>query len=89
MSFNPDPSKQAQEFVFTLKVKRVVHPPIFFNNKLVQQVSSQKHLGILLDTSLTFDEHMKAITSKVSKTIGLLWKLNNLTIINKSCVSPL
>ena len=43
MSFNPDPSKQAQEVIFTRKVKKVVHPPIFFNNKPVQQVSSQKH----------------------------------------------
>ena len=37
---------------------RAVHPPIFFNNKPVQQVSSQKHLGIILGTSLTFDGHI-------------------------------
>ena len=40
MSFNPDPSKQAQEVVFTRKVKKVVRPQIFFNNKSFQQVSS-------------------------------------------------
>ena len=40
MSFNPDPSKQAQEVIFTGKVKKVAHLPIFFNNKLVQQVPS-------------------------------------------------
>ena len=40
------------------------------------------------------DEHIKAITSKVSKTIGLLRKLNNLlpqsplTTIYKSFVRP-
>ena len=33
MSFNPDPSKQAQEVIFTRKVKKVVYPPILFNNK--------------------------------------------------------
>ena len=32
LSSNPDPSKQAQEVIFTRKVKKVVHPPIFFNN---------------------------------------------------------
>ena len=74
---NEFPSKQAQEVVFTRKVEKVVHPPIFFNNKPVQQTSSQKHLGLKLDTSLTFNEHLKAIASKVSKIIGLLWKLNN------------
>ena len=40
MGFNPDLSKQAQEVIFTRQVKKVVHPPIFFNNKPVQQVSS-------------------------------------------------
>ena len=63
MSFNSDPSKQAQEVIFTCKVKKVVHLPIFFNKKPVQQVLSQKHLGLILDTSLMFDEHIKAITS--------------------------
>ena len=58
MSFNPDQSKQAQEVIFTRKVKKVVHSPFFFNNKPVQQVSSQKHLGLILDTSLTFDNHI-------------------------------
>ena len=94
MSFNPAPSKQAQEVIFTRRVKKVVHPPIFFNNKPVQQLLSKKPAGLILDTSLTFDEHIKAITSKVSKTVGLLRKLNNrlprssLTIIYKSFVRP-
>ena len=59
MSFNTDPSKQAQEIIFTCKVKTVVHPPMFFNTKPIQQVSSQ------------FSSQIKAIRSKVSKTIGL------------------
>ena len=77
MKFNPDPSKQAQEVIFTRKVKKVVHPLIFFNNNSVQQVSSQKHLDFILDTSLTSDEDIIAITSKVSKAISLLRKLND------------
>ena len=70
LRFNPEPSKQAQ-VIFTRKVNKVVHRPIFFNNKPVQQVLSQKHLGLL------YDEHNNAITSKFSKTIGLLPKLDN------------
>ena len=69
MSFNPDPFKEAQEVIFTRKVKIVVYSPIFFNDKPVQQVSSQKHLGLPLDTFLTFDEHVIPITTKVIKTI--------------------
>ena len=32
MSFNPDPSKQAQEVIFSRKLKKVSHPPLVFNN---------------------------------------------------------
>ena len=66
----------------------------YFNNKPVQQVSSKKHLGLILDTSLTFDKHTKTNTSKISKTICLRRKLNNrllrssLTTIYKSFVRP-
>ena len=30
MSFNPGPSKQAQEVVFSQKQKNTSHPPLFF-----------------------------------------------------------
>ena len=63
MSFNPDPSKHAQ-VIFPRKGKKVVHPPIFVNNKTVQQVSSQKPLGLTLDTSLTFDEQLEQLHAK-------------------------
>ena len=42
MFFNHDPSKQAQEIIFTRQVKKGVHPTTFFNAKPAQQVSSQK-----------------------------------------------
>ena len=72
----------------------IVYQPIFFNNKPVQQVSLQKRVGLILDKTLTFDEHIKAITSKVCRAIGLLRKLNNrlprssLTTLYKSFVRP-
>ena len=34
--------------------------------------SYQKHLGIFRDIQLTFEEHLKVITTKVNKTIELL-----------------
>ena len=78
MSFNPDPSKQAQEVIFSRKLKNVSHPPLVFNNVNVSSCKSQKHLGILLDARLTFEEHYKTILSKTNRTIGLLRKLQSL-----------
>ena len=78
MTFNPDPTKQTQE-VLVAKQKRydIYHPLLVFNNSSVSQSSSQKHLGVILDTKLTFDEHLKNISLKI-KSLGLLQKLQNL-----------
>ena len=78
MSFNPDPSKQTQEVIFSRKIQKTCHLSIYFNNKSVKQVRSQKHLGLILDNKLDFQEHFKNILNKVNKTIGLLQKLQNI-----------
>ena len=94
MSFNPDPSKQAQEVIFSRKIKKPNHPELIFNNIPVNQTPYQKHLGMFLDSKLNFSEHLKYITNKVNKSIGLLRKLQlilprrSLVTIYKSFIRP-
>ena len=78
MSFNPDPSKQAQEIIFSRKSKRSTHPPLIFNNNNFSQTYSQKHLGVILDFKLTFEEHLNNVLAKLNKAVGLLRKLRSL-----------
>ena len=78
MNFNPDRTKQAQEVIFSRKTKKLPHPPLVFNNTNVTQSIYQKHLGIILDSKLTFENHINMVTTKINKTIGLLRKLQNL-----------
>ena len=78
MTFNPDCSREAQEIIFSRKLKNVTHPSLFFNKDYVSQVNSQTHLGVILDIKLTFEEHLKNVFTKTNKTIGLLQKLSNL-----------
>ena len=80
MTFNPDRSKQAQEIIFNRKLKKATHLPLLFSNNNVSQVNSQKHLEVILDVQLTFEEHLKNIFNKTNKTIGLLRKLSNLLL---------
>ena len=75
MRFNPDPTKQAQELIFSCKVQTTSHPPLFFNENVVPKFTPQKHLGMFLDSKLNFSEHLKTIFQKTNKTIGLLRKL--------------
>ena len=65
-----------------------------FNSNLVNKVSSQKHLGIILDESLSFEERLKPISVKTNKTRYLLCKLQNplpraaLITLYKSFIKP-
>ena len=72
MSFNPDPQKQAIELLFSKKRHQADHPVILFNNMPVKKVGEHKHLGIILDSKLSFSSHIKSAISKTRKGIGLL-----------------
>ena len=78
MSFNPDPSKQAQDVIFSRKIKKGPYPSLVLNNNNALQASFQKHLGVTLDVKLTFGERLNNVLNKANKTIGLLRKLQNL-----------
>ena len=76
MSFKSEPTKPIQEVIFSRKLKTVPHPSITFNNQPINLYTAQKHLVLVLDSKLTFNEHMKHISSKVNKSIGLLRKFH-------------
>ena len=57
MSFNSDPSKQAQEVILSRKLQKLVYLPLHFNDITVTQSTTQEHLGM----------HLKNIYSKVNK----------------------
>ena len=58
MNFNPDPSKQAQELLFSQKTSSKPYPSLNFNDNPIHQVQLQEHLGLFLDPKLSFDEHI-------------------------------
>ena len=64
MSFNPDPTKQAQEIIFSRKTSQRNHPGLMFNNSIVNVTTIHKHLGMIFDSKLSFDEHLKSVLKK-------------------------
>ena len=78
MIFNLDLSKQAQEVIFSRKIKKLLHPTLLFKNIPLNNNLFQKHLGLTLDVKLNFSEHIKCITKKFSKTMGLLRKFQQI-----------
>ena len=57
--------------IFSRKINKIDHPPLYFNQNLVKLSSTHKRLRMVLDTKLDFSLHLKNIQNKVNKAIGL------------------
>ena len=69
MNFNRDSTKQVQEVFFSRKTKQLPPPPpapAVFNDANVAQSIYQKHLRIMLDSKLTFKNHINMVTTKIN-----------------------
>ena len=77
MSFNPDPTKPAEEILFSRKKTPVDHPPLYFNGIEVKRVTEHKHLGLILDPRLDFAAHIKEKSMTARKGIGLIKHLRS------------
>ena len=64
MSFNPDPTKQPQEIIFSRKTSQRNHPGLMFSNSIVNVTTIHKHLGMTFDSKLNLDKHLKSVLKK-------------------------
>ena len=56
--------------------KQIQLPDIKIGNYKILQTECTKFLGIFIDNNLTFKNHISYIRQKISKSIGVLYKLN-------------
>ena len=49
---------------FSKKHIRTSHPEMLFNNNPIQEGSSQKHVGMILDSKLNFEDYLEIIFTK-------------------------
>jgi len=76
MKFNPDHNKQANEVLFSCKKNKIDHPPLVFNGNPVVQSKQKEHLGLILDSSLSFENHVNEKISKARRIVGVLRNLS-------------
>ena len=82
MSFNPDINRQVEEVYFSQRRTKSLPSPIIFNNNNVLNSPCQKHLDLVLDNKLSFNEHINEKTNKCKKILGLMKRLS-LTLSRK------
>ena len=76
MEFNPEPTKQATAVLFSCKKSTPNHPHLIFNGIVVERVKEQKHLGLILESSLSFEKHLNEKIVKAKKNVGILKHLS-------------
>ena len=76
MEFNPDPTKQPTEVLFSCKKSSPNPPQIIFNGIAVAKIKDQKHLGLVLNSRLSFEKHLNEKIIKAKKNVGILKHLS-------------
>ena len=69
MLSSSDPSKPAQEVLFSRKIQIQNYPTISLNSIEVERSSYQKHFGIILNEKLNFKQCIDCAISKVNKGV--------------------
>ena len=82
LEFNPDPTKQANEVLFSCKKSTPYHPQLTFNRSVVTEVNEQKHLGLVLNSDLSFGKHLNENIIKAKKNLGIIKHLSSFLPLN-------
>ena len=72
MQFNPEKNEQAIQVIFSRKRTKPVHSPIFLNESEVKIKDEQKDLGMILDSCLNFNSHMRETIISARRGIGVI-----------------
>ena len=88
VKFNP---AKSESMLFSRKVIRPFHPPIFMDNQAISEVNTHKHLGVTFSNDCTWHAHLEQIKKKAWQRINIMRKLDrkSLQTIYFSFIRPL
>lgn len=92
VTMNPTKCKA---ITFSVKHEQILHPELFMNGSAIIEVDSLTHLGLTLQSNLSWKPHVMRIHSKASTCLNVLKSLKfrvervTLDILYKSLVRPL
>ena len=87
-------NKKKTKFMVISYNKNIMLPTITMGGNIIEEADSIKFLGIHIDNHLTFRDHINKTSIKISKSIGIIHKLNKflpsniLKLIYSSLIHP-
>ena len=71
-------ASKTKSMTFHRAQKKVNQITLKLNGQNIEMVSSFNFLGIILDQSLSWKKHVSMVTNKISKTLGILYRLKDI-----------
>ena len=72
VTFNPT---KTESLLISRKINQFVHPPLFMDNQIIEEVSSHKHLGIFLSNDCSWHKHIDYVKEKAWVRINVMRRL--------------
>ena len=70
-------TSKTKAMCFHTKQRDIKYPKLFLNNAEVELVKHFNFLGIIIDESLDWSTHINSLSTKLSRTIGIINRLKN------------
>jgi len=92
LTINPRKSKCL--FIYKKEVDLTMLPDILINNARIEYVTSAKNLGVIFNNKLSWNDHIRHVTGKISGMLRTLWSTQSFTpqctrlLIAKSYLIP-
>ena len=70
-------TSKASALFITIYLRKAILPISFtLNHTIIHPSSTARYLGVLLDDKLKFDAHLTFLESKLSRSVGIIFKLS-------------
>ena len=70
--------KKTKYMIFHTPQRHVTYPSLYINNVNIERVIQFNFLGLILNSQLTWKSHIEHISTKISKVIGVIYRLKDI-----------
>jgi hypothetical protein len=81
VAFSPP---KTEEVIISRKRDKIDHPQLFLDGEPIKKVQKHKHLGLVVDSKLSWEDHIVEVCDKANRRLGIMrslkYKLDRLSL---------